>query len=668
MFYWLQVLCSVYLGWYITIAVGLYILYWVLFFDRSFLRHGMIPHFASFILSSFIVLLPFYLPYYRIKQQWGVPTVIEHCIFWSADPLINYLSPPHMFNDVYLSFIRNLSRTIAYPRNEMLLFPGFVVSLLVGIALLPILGSIRHRKALQPKSVFVVILASSLLLSLGPSLVILGVNTGIPLPYQIFYYLVPGFQAMRVPARFAIMAVLAASVLAGLGSQKLYHGLTGRSRMTQESAVVREGLLALFWLGLFIAELGFKPLPLVKLATADQVPEVYRWLQRKELNGPIIELPFNQSQALKYMYHSTYHWLPLVNGASGYAPASYAQLQAELTDLPSPQAIGLLRSLGVKGVVLHTDQLDESEVTRWEHEKLADLGIEEIAQFGPDVVYQLRPVETTSYLHMALDVPEPLPGGEVVKLPQKGILVFRLLGETMGHHFWTHPQPLGKSEIVVEWEGLHTGKILIQRERLGFPMAIKPGKGWWTTLASRAPGIPGPYALRVLSPGLNLKTAPKVVEVTPSRYPESALMPQSLSASYVLETAIPEALLSKGVDITIQAMNTGKAVWLAHAEDDRGAVRLGWQWFKEGEAAPFLEEREGLRYDVYPGQVYRFEPKINAPSESGHYRLEVGLVSELVTWFADLGVHPMTFNVEIRRTMRVLVQTKAPSLAPHAGP
>jgi hypothetical protein len=217
---------------------------------------------------------------------------------------------------------------------------------------------------------------------------------------------------------------------------------------------------------------------------------------------------------------------------------------------------------------------------------------------------------------------------------------------------------------VVEWEALHTSKIRTQRERLEFPVVIKPNEEWWTTLALRAPTVPGQYAVRVLFPVLNFKTAPKVVEVTQSGYPESALTPQLLSASYTLEGTIPPALLSKDVNITVQVMNTGKAVWLARVEDDRGAIRLGWQWFKGEERVPFREGREWLRYDVFPGQIYRFEPLINAPAEPGDYRLEVGLVSELVTWFSDLGVRPLTFNVEVQTNLEVRVQTQATSLAP----
>ena len=110
----------------------------------------------------------------------------------------------------------------------MLLFPGFVVSVLVGLAMLPVVSLVQYRRLQNLKGLFVVILLSSLLLSLGPLLVLLGVNTGIPLPYQIFYYVVPGFQAMRVPARFAY-GCTGCERVAGLGFLKACQHLRGRS-------------------------------------------------------------------------------------------------------------------------------------------------------------------------------------------------------------------------------------------------------------------------------------------------------------------------------------------------------------------------------------------------------------------------------------------------------
>jgi hypothetical protein len=46
--------------------------------------------------------------------------------------------------------------------------------------------------------------------------------TGFPLPYLLLYYFAPGFQAMRVPARFGFMALLAACVLAALGVLRVF--------------------------------------------------------------------------------------------------------------------------------------------------------------------------------------------------------------------------------------------------------------------------------------------------------------------------------------------------------------------------------------------------------------------------------------------------------------
>jgi hypothetical protein len=112
---------------------------------------------------------------------------------------------------------------------------------------------------------------------------------------------------------------------------------------------------------------------------------------------------------------------------------------------------------------------------------------------------------------------------------------------------------------------------------------------------------------------------------------------------------------ARDFNLTLQVINTGKAVWLAQAENDRGAVRLGWRWFKGDERVPVLEGREHLHYDVFPGQTYRFTRAIKTPLlEPGRYTLELGLVCELVTWFSDQGVTPLTFDVHVQNPGRSL--------------
>jgi hypothetical protein len=654
-FYWLAVLSSVYLGWFTTIAVGVYMLYNVLRIDRGLLSRTMVPRYAAFLLGSLIILIPFHLPYYTIQQQWGFSTVLQECIYWAADPLLNYLSPPYLFNNAYLSLVEYNFPRLRYPPNQQMLFPGLILGFLVVVGSLPVAKCLPAGRSLQLQRLFRIVLVSSLLLSLGPFLVILGRTTSFPLPYLLLYYLVPGFHAMRVPARFALMAMLAASVLAALGFLKTSDFLQSRWGLRQLWTHKFQGLLALFWISLFTLELGFKQVPLADIPTGQDVPEVYRWLATKQLDGPIIELPLGQSfwEALKYMYFSTYHWLPIVNGASRFLPPTHAELRSELADFPSRKGAELLSGVGVKGLVVHSDQLEPQEAARWQSANLADIGLEEVARFGADVVYKLTPVQATHQLHVELAIPDQLPTGEMVQLPRKAMIRLRLLARSGSHSSWVHPSPFGRIPARIEWKEQHTGERIIQQSHLELPLAIRAEEMRSTALPVKAPASPGSYTIGVTLPSLGLQIAPKQVWITPSRAPQSAKSPHLLSAAYVLEAPLSQVITSGDIEVTLQVRNTGGVVWPATAKDDRGEVRLGWRWFKGQEGIPLKEEgREHLQYDVFPGQAYRFKTTINPPSEPGEYILELGLVSELVTWFSDRGVAPLKLSVRVQKAKR----------------
>jgi hypothetical protein len=648
-FYWLQVLASLYLGWFITIGVGVYVFYHIIRIDRGLLDRAMIPRYAAFIVGSLIVLLPFHLPYYAIQQQWGFSTDLKECIYWAADPVLNYLSPPYLFNNAYLSLVQSYFPRLYNPTNQEMLFPGLVLGFLAVLGSLSVARSLPPGRSVQLQRLFRIILIMALLLSLGPFLLLLGRTTSFPLPYLLFYYLVPGFHAMRVPARFALMASLAASVLAALGFLKAGDFLQNRWGLKRLWARRLQGLLALCWISLFIVELGFKPVPFAAIPTGQDVPEVYRWLATKPLNGPIVELPLGESfwEALKYMYFSTYHWLPLVNGSSRFYPPMYTLLSAEIAALPSRESAELLSSIGVKAVIVHTDQLEPSETSRWQYPNLAEMGMQEVARFGSDVVYKLLPGEATPPLHLGFVLPDQLPTGEMIQLPAGAIMRLGLRTESGSHRRWVHPSLLGRKQARIRWEEVETGKSLIQREILESPRALQAEEVWSIGLPIRIPPSPGRYRLSLDVPTLGLKAPPKLVQVSSNAYQTSANASQSLSAAYVLEEPASKAITSSVIDVILQATNTGQGVWLADAKDERGKVRLGWRWFRGNDGLPFKEGREDLPYDVFPGQAYRFKTRIKAPFEPGEYTLELGLVCELLTWFSDRGVPAFKFAVHV---------------------
>jgi hypothetical protein len=61
-FYWLQVLSSVYLGWFITISVTLYICYNALCIDRGLINRIMFARYTTFLLFSTLIILPIHFP------------------------------------------------------------------------------------------------------------------------------------------------------------------------------------------------------------------------------------------------------------------------------------------------------------------------------------------------------------------------------------------------------------------------------------------------------------------------------------------------------------------------------------------------------------------------------------------------------------------------------
>jgi hypothetical protein len=648
-FYWLQMLASVYLGWFITIALGVYLSYYVIRIDRGLLSRTMMWRYAALLVGSLIVLLPFHLPYYAIQQQWDFSTSLQECIHWAADPLLNYLSPPHFFNDVYASFIEAYIPRLRHPVNQQMLFPGLILGALTVAGSLGATNRFLTDRSVQLQRLFRLVFIMALLLSLGPFLVILGKNTGVPLPYLLFYYLVPGFHAMRVPARFVLLATFAASVLAALGFLRGSDFLQRRWHLKGRWTSTLQGLLAFGLIGLFAVELGFKPLPLADIPTGQRVPEVYRWLAAREIDGPIVELPLGESfwQTLTYMYFSTYHWQPMVNGASRFLPPTHAQLNAEMASLPSFEAIEILSRIGVKMLVVHTDQLTPQEAARWQDANLTESGLEEVARFGSDIVYTLSPIKVEPQRDLVLDMPDRQPNGEEIRLPAGAVMRFGLIVESKSRPLWVHPPPFGRTQVQSLWEEVTSGVVHKQWEKVELPLVLRAGEAWSATLQIKTPSLSGRYQFSLTVPTLHLVVAPKFVHITSETGQTSANPSRSPSATYVLEEPSSNPITSHIIDVRLQATNTGDDIWLAEAKQDRGKVRLGWRWFWGKSEVPFNEGREDLPYDIFPGQTYRFKTRIKAPLEPGKYTLEIGLVSELLTWFSDRGVAPLKFDVQV---------------------
>jgi hypothetical protein len=77
---------------------------------------------------------------------------------------------------------------------------------------------------------------------------------------------------------------------------------------------------------------------------------------------------------------STFHWMPLVNGYSGFYPASYLERLKRLSGLPDARWVAALRREGVRYVIVHADGYPPGERARIV-ERLLQLGLKGLGDF-----------------------------------------------------------------------------------------------------------------------------------------------------------------------------------------------------------------------------------------------------------------------------------------------
>jgi hypothetical protein len=155
------------------------------------------------------------------------------------------------------------------------------------------------------------------------------------------------YRAIRVPARFAMLAHMLLTVLAGLGAAAMFRRL--RSDRARNAAI-------LIMLAGVVLESVNRPVELRDMPR--RIPAVYEWL-REQPDGPILEYPVaslegrSGPQDATYMYYSTTHWRRMLNGYSGFSPRSYHAILYELRHFPDAHSLEYLRQRDVRYLLVH---------------------------------------------------------------------------------------------------------------------------------------------------------------------------------------------------------------------------------------------------------------------------------------------------------------------------
>lgn len=231
-----------------------------------------------------------------------------------------------------------------------------------------------------------VLVAVGFVLSLGPD--------GIRPLYAALHRYMFGFQAIRAPARFAVLVMFGLCGLGALGWREL-SARAHRAEVMSVSRVVAAVLLA-------CAALEWMHVPVALAGAPTQHTDVGDWLRRQSGPGAVVVLPIGLDiESTPAMVQSLEHRRPLLNGYSGQRPAFYASLVDALVAFPSDDALLALHESGVRFVVAR--EAVAADAVR------APSPLVERARFADATIYELQwtPETEARLTRPAITVPAP---------------------------------------------------------------------------------------------------------------------------------------------------------------------------------------------------------------------------------------------------------------------
>jgi hypothetical protein len=262
-------------------------------------------------------------------------------------------------------------------------------------------------------------------------------------PYALLMNL-PGFNSLRVPARFWMLSVLCLSVVGAMLLDRLGTRFPSARRVVVAGVVI--GALADGWMMAF---------------PVAQVPQV--WTQDacippRGSDGAVLELPMGGVlEDVGAMYRSIYHGRPTANGYSGYFPPHYGLLRRGL-EVRDPDLLTHLSGHGVRYVMIDRGYEFESALR---HYLTGYDGTDLVCSSDTHFVFRLPPriVARTTGTPIAVAGVSANVNGELVGLMTDGDLATRWMsgpqapGVSVEIDVGT-PQEIGAIEIAHGSHGL----------------------------------------------------------------------------------------------------------------------------------------------------------------------------------------------------------------------
>jgi hypothetical protein len=288
------------------------------------LRDAGVP--GLLLLAPAFLIVP---PYLQVQRELGLRRSL---VDWETAPASFLASPTH----AHVWVIERLFGSWVNDTASAFLFPGYLPLLLVLAALLPGVSRVPWKTVFG----FVLLTLLALFLAIGP-----------PLSLWPLVYWIPGFNFIRVPSRFFLLAMLGIAVLAGIGADRWLARVVPTRRWWVSAGA---GLVML-------VEFALVPLPVHEFRL--HLPPIDRWLDSQPKPFAVVEAPVGPYTRYHstYMLHSMAHWQKTVHGHSSLLPIPLQSLYADLRAFPDENTIRKLADLEIDYVVVHTDMYAPGE-------------------------------------------------------------------------------------------------------------------------------------------------------------------------------------------------------------------------------------------------------------------------------------------------------------------
>jgi hypothetical protein len=319
----LQFMSSIYYGLFLATLLAPCALFLLCGMGKQRLKSG-VSALAIAAVTAAVLAAPYAIPYAATKHRVGAR---------SEQEVLRYSARPSSYLDATDTNYLYGERSAPRGRAERRLFPGVLPLLLA-------LSGLLLRRPSNEAIMYLVGLVAAFEMSLG----FYGYT------FSFLYHYVPIFDGLRAPARLGIFVVFFLAMLAANGHAALEAAIPRRAGRLLFAALSTVLLLE-YW----VAPLRLVPFP-------NEPPPLYAWLATQPY-GVVAEFPMPRPDTLpgiepRYAYMSTFHWMPTVNGYSGYYPPSYLSRLGPMNRIPDESAVEALVRAGVRYVIVHPDLFD----------------------------------------------------------------------------------------------------------------------------------------------------------------------------------------------------------------------------------------------------------------------------------------------------------------------